>query len=134
MAAEGDKEPVVKSKPPPAKKHLLGGRSMTGIPADPGNSADPMNAAKEQQPDAPPSPPQQQPPAAAPGTPGPTEGQQLAAAGLEHYKAGRIGDAVEHYQAACDQELEQGNPVNPQLFGSKPPSPPHRQCFPGAFP
>ena len=120
VAAEADKEPEVKSKEPAAKKMPSGARSMQGLPEDP------MNApAPPQQPPPPPPPPQQQPPAAAAAA-GVAEGQaaaqQLAEAGLEHYKAGRLGDAVEHYQAAADQENELGNPVNPQLYGSKPPT------------
>ena len=63
--------------------------------------------------------------AASPPPPPPPQGderpasdpQQLAEAGLEHYKAGRLIDAVEHYQAAADAEAELGSPINVQLIG-----------------
>lgn len=45
------------------------------------------------------------------------EAQQLAAAGLEHYRAGRIADAVQNYQAAAKLEADEGRPINVQLIG-----------------
>ena len=124
---EADKQPEMDdSQPSKPKRSMAGKGSMPkNIPTDPAKLQQQEQAKAQPPPPPPPPPPPRK--AAKPTPPPPPQGgeleaqlndpQQLAAAGMEHYRAGRLPDAVEHYQAAADLEAENGNPVNPQLIG-----------------